>query len=308
MIIKKVKLSDIKNENKFLLSYPLRPELYQNWENSFLDVPKIAVNQKNEILFGADFYHYCKIQKKPREIDAMQGDFPDKEALLLGYNLKDKFYGFNLYEKLIFVKKFKHFYFLARPADADGSRGWISEIYERTGLDIKINDELLTQLETLTGNEFLKILSADRIALKAALKLCGFTSQDRKFFFLLFARAAFSTSHQLKILELMEEIMFRDKTSCAAVFEKLNIKDCFDSRNPREIIVEKIFKYRFPEYSQKEQEWQKKIKKLKLPANVKLFHYPFFEKRQVDVHISLPDPQGINRIIKNLEQKGDRQS
>lgn len=297
MIIKKIKLQDLKNEDKFLFSFPLRTEHFQQWGGFFPGLPNIVINQNNEILFGADFYYHCKTQKKIREVEVLQGDYPDKKALILGYNLKDKFFGFNLYEKLIFVQKFKHFSSIAHLAKESDCGSWISEIYENTGLDININDELLAKLKTLTTSEFMEILSRDRAALKTALKLCDFSPQDRKSFFFLFNRIAFSTSRQLKILEMTEEIMFRDKISCAAVFEKLNIETYFDSRKPQETIVNEIFKYRFPEYSQKEQEWQEKIKNLKLPANVKLFHYPFFEKKQVDMHISLQDLQDLNRIL-----------
>jgi hypothetical protein len=287
MVIKKIKLIDLRVNDKFLLSFPLRPELYKELKKQFFDFPLIVINKNNEIVSGIDFYHYFKELEDSGEIDVLEGDFSDKEAIFLNFNLKNKFCGLNLYEKLIFVKKI---------IDFAGK----SEIYEKTGLDINVNRELLAKLAAVTSSEFKEISIAGKISLKSALKLSDFEQKNRTILIGLFNRVYFSTSQQQKILEMAEEILFRDKSSMAEIFEKLNPGQYFDEEKPQKKIIDDIFKYRFPIYSKKEQEWQQEIEDLKLPGNIKMSHYPFFEKKQVDLHISLQDPVELKKIISKI--------
>ena len=288
MVVKQKRLNELKINEAYLLSYPPRPELCEELKKQFFDFPLIVINKKNEILSGIDFYHYFKEQKETGEIDVLQGDFTAKEALFLNFNLKNKFFGLNLYEKLIFVKRIVNL--AGKP-----------EIYAKTGLDINISRELLDKLEDVSGIEFKEILIKERITLKSAFMLCNFKKEDRGCLFDLFAAVYFSTSQQLKILEMTEEILFRDKVSAADMFEKLKIREYFEAEKPQKKIIDEIFKHRFPVYSEKECEWKKTIKNLHLPDNVKISHYPFFEKKQVDLHISLQEPAELEKIITRIK-------
>lgn len=288
MVIKTIKIHNLNINEAYVLSYPPRPELCEKLEKQFFDFPRIVINQQDEIIFGIDFFLYFNAQKETGEIDVLQGDFSDKEALFLNFNLRDRFFGLNLYEKIIFVKKIVNL--AGKP-----------EIYARTGLDININRELLNKLEDVSGSEFKEILIKERITLKSAFMLCNFKKEDRGCLLDLFAAVYFSTNQQLKILEMVEEILFREKISAADMFKKLEIRDYFEIEKPQKTIIDKIFKHRFPVYSEKECEWQKAIKDLQLPDNVKISHYPFFEKKQVDVRISLQDPAELEKIITRIK-------
>lgn len=284
MVIKQVKWSDLRVNDRYVLSFPPRPELYKELTNQFFDFPLLVVNPENEIISGIDFYYYLKSLGNPGGIDVLQGHFNDTEALFLNYNLKNKFCGLNLYEKLIFVKKITPL--AGKP-----------EIYKKTNLDVTINRELLDKLDRVTGSEFMKILTGERVALKSALRLCDFGQADRTVLIELFDRVYFSASQQLKILEMTEEIVFRDKCPLQEVFGKLDVERCFEEEKPQKKIIDAVFKYRFPIYSEKEKEWQQELKDLKLPGNIKISHYPFFEKKQADVHISVPDAGELKKII-----------
>ncbi|MCK5057320.1 MAG: hypothetical protein KAT34_11730 [Candidatus Aminicenantes bacterium] len=288
MVVKKKRLDELKINEAFLLSYPPRPELGEELKKQLFDFPLIVINKKNEIISGIDFYHYFKAQKEAGEIDVLQGDFTIKEALFLNFNLKNKFFGLNLYEKLIFVKKI-------------GNLAGKPEIYAKTDLDINLNRELLDKLEYVSGSEFKEILIKERVTLKSALMLCDFEKEDRKCLLDLFAAVYFSTSQQLKILEMTEEILFRDKISAADMFKKLKIGEYFKAEKPQKKILDEIFKHRFPVYSKKELEWKRAINDLHLPGNVKISHYPFFEKKQVDVHIALQDPVELKKIVSRIK-------
>lgn len=271
---------------KFLLSFPVRPELYLEFEKRFPGMPAIIINQEKEIVFGIDFYHHLKknLLQGNEEIEVFRGDFSDREALILAFNLKHRLWGVNLYEQLIFVKRIIDY----------AER---SEIYETTDLDIAINRELLDKLDFITGEEFEEILVAERITVKSALRLCDLEKRDRESLLELFDRVPFTSSQQLQILEMSEEILFRDKVPLEKIFANLNIKQYFDREKPQPEIIAAIFTYRFPAYSEQEREWQEEIKRLKLPAHVKISHYPFFEKKELELKIRVPGPAELKRIL-----------
>jgi len=288
MVVKKTRLDDLKINEAYVLSYPPRPELCRKVEIQLRQFPLIVINKKNEIIAGIDFYHYFKAKDETGEIEVLKGDFTTKEALFLNFNLKNKLIGLNLYEKVIFVKKI-----IGRAGNA--------EIYANTDLGININRELLDKLRLVSGSDFKDILINERVTLKSALRMCDFEKEDRKPLCDLFAAACFSSTQQLKILEMTEEILFRDKISAADMIEKLKISDYFEAEKPQKRIIDEIFKYRFPVYSEKESQWRKTIADLRLPANVTVSHYPFFEKKQVDVRISLPDPVGLKKVVSRIK-------
>lgn len=289
MNIKIAQLAELKPVDKFLLSFPLRPELYVELREKFAHLPLIIVNQEDEIVFGIDYYRWLE-SRMILETTVLQIGIPDKDALILNYNLKEKFTRLNLYEKLAFVKK-------AIPLAGQ------SEIYQKTNLDISINTELVKKLDLLLSTAFRDALMNEHISLKSALKLCDFPPGDSDVLLELFGRVPFSSSHQLKILEMTEEISFRDKCPLEDIFEKLGMRKYLDMEKPQKKIIEKLFKYRYPAYTEAEEKWQEEIKNLHLPDKMRVTHYPFFEKKQMELTIRLQDAEELKSLIKKLEGK-----
>ena len=287
MEIKNVKLAELKPVDKFLLSFPLRPELYAELREKFSYLPLIIANQENEIVFGVDYYRWLE-SRRIRETAMLQVNISEKDALILNYNLKEKFTGLNLYEKLVFVKKVIS---LAEPY----------EIYQKTGLDITLNTELGEKLDLLLSTAFRDVLMNEHIGLKSGLKLCDFPPGDIDVLLELFERVLFSSSHQLKILEMTEEIVFRDKCGLEDVFEKLGIRQYLDIEKPQKKIIDELFKYRYPTYTEAEKKWQEEIKNLRLPDKMKVTHYPFFEKKQMELTIQLQDAGELKKLIEKLK-------
>ncbi len=287
MEIKNVKLAELKPVDRFLLSFPLRLELYAELREKFSYLPLIIANQDNEIVFGIDYYRWLE-SRRIIETTLLQSNILEKDALILNYNLKEKFTGLNLYEKLVFVKKVIS---LAEP----------SEIYQKTGLDITINTELLEKLDLLLSTAFRDALMNEHIGLKPGLKLCDFPPGDNDVLLELFGRVPFSSSHQLKILEMTEEILFRDKCGLEDVFEKLGIRQYLDIEKPQKKIIDELFKYRYPTYTEAEKKWQEEIKNLRLPDKMKVTLYPFFEKKQMELTIQLQDAGELKKLIEKLK-------
>jgi hypothetical protein len=285
--IKRIKLADLRVHEKYLLSFPVMPEVYGILREKFADLPFIIINIENEIIFGSDYYHLLKA-KNTVEVDVVQVDISVKDALILNYNLKEKLTGLNLYEKLVFIKKITP---LAETA----------EIYGKTGLDITINQELSGKVEVLISNEFQDVLINEAITLKSALKLSDFQPEDRKVLVDLFSNVSFTASHQQKILEMVEEVIFRDKYSMAEIFEKLDIYKNMEMEKPQKAIIDVLFTYRYPVYTEAEKQWQEEVKGLNLPDNIKVTHYPFFEKKGLEVTIHVPDTTELKKMIEKIK-------
>jgi hypothetical protein len=292
MKIENIKLNDLKAVDRYLLSFPERPGLYGELREKFAGLPFIIVNGENEIIFGSDYYRYLK-SKNAEDVDVVRMDISVKDAVILNYNLKEKLTGLNLYEKLVFIKKITP---LAE----------VAEIYRKTGLDITIDKELSNKLDMLLGNAFKDALINEAVTLKSALNVCDFQAGDRKVLIDLFVNVSFTASHQQKILEMAAELIFRDKCPLAEIFEKLEISRYMEMEKPQKAIVDGLFTYRYPVYTEAEKQWQEEIKGLDLPDNIKVTHYPFFEKKAVEVTIHLEDIAELKTIIGKIYNKGSR--
>jgi hypothetical protein len=290
MEIKNVTLENLKIADKFLLSFPLKPQFYHELRQKFANLPFIIVNKENEIIFGIDYYRFLK-SNGIAYADVLRMDIADKEALFLNYNSKEKLTGLNLYEKLVFIKKVLFLVPLEEKA----------EIYRWTNLDIDINRELVDKLDLLLSTEFRSSLVNESISLKSGLTLCDFQSDDRDILLGLFAGIPFSSSHQLKVLEMVEEILFRDKCTMAEVFERLNIDRYMELERPQKAIIDAFFKYRNPIYMESEAKWEEEMKRLNLPGNIKVTHYPFFEKKDLELTVQLKDGEEFKRLIEKLK-------
>lgn len=297
MKTEKIKLYELKAVDKFLLSFPLRPERYKELRKTLPGFPAIIVNTAGEMVFGLDYYHYLQ-SKGEMAADVLRLDISDKDALILAYNLKDKLTDVNLYEKLVFIKK------ATAAVTGDGMAMALAEIYGRTALDITVNRELLEKLGLLLSNGFRNCLMEEAVSLKSALKLCDFLAADRGQLIELFTAVPFSSSHQLKILEMAEEILFREKCPLADVFEKLELRSYMDMEKPQKKIIDALFRYRNPVYTAGETAWEEEIKNLNLPAHIKVTHYPFFEKRDLELTIQLKDKEALKRLVQELDLRG----
>ncbi|MCP4220219.1 MAG: hypothetical protein GY765_36645 [bacterium] len=266
---------------RFLLSFPLRPEFHHKLRRKFQHLPALVLNQGMEIVHGFDYALYA-LSKSIPAIDALKIDICDKDALFMNYNLKEAFGGINLFEKLTFMKK----------ALAFSNRACI---YESVDLDISITPQLIDNLSSLLDEQFYIPLTTDKISLKTALALCSFTAADRLQLLQLFETVAFSSSHQLKIVEITRELVFRDKKPLEDIFKQLDIHGYLELENPRKPLIDALFKYRNPAYSRMEADWQKET--AHLPANMKVTHFPFFEKPGVELSVRLKNTDELKEFL-----------
>jgi len=286
-----VRREDLIPAEKFLLSFPLKPELYARLIEKFAPLPLIIINEAKEILFGIDLYRLIEMQNI-RDIQVLQINISDKEGLFLNYNLKDKFTGLNLYEKLVFIKRISP---LCKT----------EEIYRKTDLDIALTPQLTGRLDLLLSTLFRGPLINEQIDLKTGLKLCDFNPDDCEMLLQLFIQIPFSSSHRLKILELAEEIIFREKSPLNIIFEKLNISALMETERPQKKILNELFTFRYPRYMEAEEKWNKEIRSMKIPNTIKVTHHPFFEKKQIDITMQVKELSELKKILGKITGKKD---
>ncbi len=281
-----VKIATLNKVNKYCLSDPIDTskcaELLIKYPfNNF-----ILLDNEMNVIFGFDFIAYFE-QENKKEIEVIIIN-NDKDALILAYNYKEKFFGFNTYEKLIFINKALDFFS-------------ISEIYKKTNIDISINKDLKNNLKYIIDSNFKDSLILGKISLKTVLELCKWDENDRELMIKFFSKVSFSKSQQLNIIEMLEEIMFKEKSNIDTIYNKLNIENLIEEEKPQKKIIEKIFSYRFPAYQKESDLWEQNIKKLKLPPNISIAHYPFFEKKDIELKINLQKAEDIQKIVKFLK-------
>jgi hypothetical protein len=288
MKIKKISLDSLRKDEFFLLSFPSRPDRFGEWMRKFPQLPPIIINERNSIVFGFDGVDYL-CSNHVREIQVLQERFFDKDALFLNYNLKEKFFGCNLYEKLVFLKKIKPL--------TD-----IREIQEKADLGFPVNREILQKLEQLTSAEFRDLLISDRISLKTALKIGDFQEKDRLPIIRLLHQNHLSISNQYRLLDMVREILFRDKISSGQLFAKINLLEPASNEKSEAKIIDKILPYRYPAYQNAEKKWRNEVKKLKLPADYRLNHADFFEKQKIQLTIPLKNFESLKNLIEKLKK------
>ena len=286
--IETIALSELKPDQSYDLSFPVRTDRFSEFAGRFPGIPGIIINPDRAIVFGIDAYHYHRSRNHSR-VTVINIDLSQKQGLFLNFNLKEKLFGLNPYETLIFLKK------ALALTDLD-------EIREKTGIQLPVNAELLDRLDLLTGPEFKKILIEDKLHLKTAIRLCALKKMDRQSLIALFDRFHFSRSHQLQIIDWMEELMFRDKTSARLILSKLKPPSLDPSRNPQSIILERLGSLRHPQYHMARKKWQKEIKKLDIPPHLQIHHSPFFEKKEIRLTMTLGDWKTLENLLQKIKK------
>ena len=91
-----------------------------------------------------------------------------------------------------------------------------AEIRRRAELDFALSEPLRRALDVLLSEPFRPVLAAGRLGLKAALQLAGMEAADRSALLAVFRSCGFSESQQGLVLQMLEEIAFREKKTLAA--------------------------------------------------------------------------------------------
>jgi len=277
-----VKIDSIKIKDLFTLSDPVDPELHKKFKEMFPGIPELLLNERKELISGYDSFIYLRMSGV-EYVDVCVADIDEKDSLFFAYNRRKSLKEFNLFEKISFIKKIIDY--------SD-----YNEIYKRTGIDIAINEKVLKNSNRILKDDMGKLLKKNLITVKTALKLVDSDENNRLVLTGIFAEFPMSASMQRNLLELTEEIIFRDKCTVSELFGKIKNKNGLTADE----IILRLKRLRYPEYSKYEDEWKRRVKKLKVPKNWKIFHSPFFEKNVVELRIVKKDLDEIESLLRKI--------
>ncbi len=282
-------LAGIRRDDRFRLSYPLRPDSYQTLAGRLPGFPLLVVDGKKRVIAGHDYLALLR-QKKHRYAWMWEVDLPPAQALILNFNLKQLLTGLNLYEKLLFVKKIGRW---RSPAD----------IQQQPQLGFAVNNELLKNLDRLLAPPLKTLLQNDRLVLKSACKMLTMTGQDRSALAGLLRRVVFNENQQGRLIEMAEEIAFARKTTIAEIMRQINRIRLGRQEMPQKAILETLFRLRYPRYFRWEKEWRKQVRALAAEKGLNVCHHPFWEKSDLTVAIRAQNPQAAMEILEKLKKR-----
>lgn len=281
-----LKLKDISRDDIYDFSFPQDPQRYAALEEKFPDLPLLIVDKAKRVVWGHDYLRLLLGRGQENAV-ILEANIAPAAALFLNFNLSNRLFGLNLYEKLLFVKKIS-------------SLCPVAEIQRRADLDFNLNDTLLQRLDALLSDPLRQVLAAGQLALKAAVRLPDIAAPDRKVLLGLFKEVKFSESQQLQVIQLLEETAFREKKSFARILAALGLTHLLRLEMPQHKIMEALNCRRFPACSRRESEWQQWQKKLAIPGRLVLAHAPFFAKEEIQISLIAKNKLEAEELLRKL--------
>lgn len=287
MISTELKLEDINRDDAYDFSYPRCPQRYVVIEEKFPGWPLLIVDQKKRLVWGHDYCRLLLGRGRKRAV-VLAAHIEPAAALFLNFNLSNRLFGLNLYEKLLFVRKISAY---CPP----------TEIQRRVELDFSLNDVLLKNLDALLHPSLRPLLAAAQLGLKGALRLVGFPPSDRSALLRLLGKVKFSESQQLQIMQLFEEIAFREKKSLARIVASLRLTPVLALEMPQQKAIDALKRRRFPVFSQRQSAWRHWQQKNSVPGRVELSHTPFFANEEVQIVLTAKNSVEADEILQKLK-------
>ena len=282
-----LKLEDISRDDVYDFSFPQCPQRYAAIEDKFPGLPLLIVDKAKRLVWGHDYLRLL-LGRGQKNAVILETDIAPAAALFLNFNLSNRLFGLNLYEKLLFVKK--TFNLCPR-----------AEIQHRADLDFTLNDTLLQRLDMLLSISLRQALAAGQLGLKAALRLPDISVPDRRALLGLFMEVKFSESHQLQVIQLLEETAFREKKSFARILAALGLTHLLKLEMPQHKIMAALNRRRFPACSRRESEWRQWQKKMAVPGRLTLAHVPFFTKEEIQISLTAKNKLEAEELLRKLK-------
>lgn len=282
---------DGNSDDFFKLSYPDNPDIFQMFIKKFPGFPVLIIDQDYRILFGHDFYpilcQYCDPADNQPTLEYLQITISKPQGLILNYNLKNSLIPLNLYEKLVFLKRIVPFYD-------------IKKIQSCIDLDFPVNQELIACLDQLLDGPAISVLQHNRLHLRHVLRILQLDALSQSAIFNLFFQIPFSYANQVQLIEMTEELLFREKTDFSSLLVKMGIMPDQLTTCNQTAIIKEFFKFRYPLVWQQREIENDQIKKLALPENYRIITPPFFEKETVELRIHFTDFVTLKESLKRL--------
>ncbi len=278
MVIKEISIANIKFFDKYLLSDADRirgGEL----KNRFPDTPLITVEEDNTPVTGHDIIEYIRFSGADKFNAVVIENNP--RNIFRAYLFKETFSDLTLPEKLTFLKK----------ASYDFS---LEEIRRECNPGFKISEELIKNLDFLTSDCVSNLMILNHLSLRNGLKLSkSFGHEDRITLANLLKSEKMSHSNQQSLLEISEELIFREKKPFDKIIRSLD----YSSTD----ILTALSEFRYPALTKAREKWNLTIRDADLPENVKLIPCRNFESRKVTIEISAGDIEEALKLVEKIK-------
>ncbi|HEX7501935.1 MAG TPA: hypothetical protein VF451_00825 [Acidobacteriota bacterium] len=283
-----MRLADISPGEDYALSWPRFPERYEGAAEKFPGLPLLVVDDQGRVVCGHDYLLLLR-QRGETGCRVLRVRLAAADALLLNYNLSNRLFGLNLYEKLLFVKKIS-------PLLGD------TEIRRRAELGFALNEPLRQALDLLLSDPFRPGLAAGRVGLKTALQLAGMAETDRLALLAVFQSCGFSESQQGLVVQMLEETAFREKKAIAALLAADGPVSLLAGEMPQKKFLAALHGLRYPAWELREQEWQAWQKKAAAGAGLSLAHAPYFANEEIQVILTVKNRLQAEKMLAGLKK------
>jgi hypothetical protein len=288
MQVVEMRLAEIRSDDVHSISFPSHPERYEGLQDRFPGLPLLIIDDEKRVVCGHDYL--LLLRRRGRlGVPVLRLGLIPAESLLLNYNILDRLFGLNLYEKLLFIKKISPLI----PA---------KKIQRLVELGFPLDEPLFQRLDLLLREPFRSCLAAGRLGLKTALKMAEQEETDRLAQLHVFQACGFSESQQQQMVQMLEEIAFREKKPIAAVLAASGLPDLLKGEMPQKKVMEALSGMRYPVFSRMEKEWQAWQKKMAATSGLSLHHAPFFSRKEVQVTLTVKDRSAAEKLLLRLKK------
>lgn len=174
------------------------------------------------------------------------------------------------------------------------------------------NNRLLSRyLQILELDESIKIaLAADLLGIEMAQRLTELSEADRKLIFSVFESLKLGKNRQREILNFFRDIANLKEVSYVQIGHQINLDKILNDESLQtplktEAIRTALYRLRYPRLSEVETKYQEIIKRLKVPASVKIVPFPFFEETRFSIQFNFRNQAELQKRVKALSRMAD---
>ena len=157
----------------------------------------------------------------------------------------------------------------------------------------------LTRLEEV----ILMALHRGELDRKVAYELQKLSFHNRMALFEIITALKLSVSNQKKLLLICRELALRQKMEIAEFLSEQSLQDILNQQGNIPLVTRQFFarlhELRFPRVTAAEEEFADRIKSLRLPANCRVNHAPFFEKDEIELTMTFANQQELVDFCQN---------
>lgn len=283
--LEKINIKDF----KYSCSYPLEDKNLTSSikKNGILN--PIYISQKNKSVISGAKRIAAATKLKLKQIPCVILDIEDDSKLFL-FNLHENLTtrSFNPIEKGLILDKLINLCNLTKYEI-------IQNYAEALGLNksMKILDNHISLL-TLPESAKKRLITG-KLYFDTALKLTELESNNQLLLFNLIINMKLNRNQANQILDLIYDISAKEDIDPKALINNINSKNNFeDLRN-------KLYSRMYPLFSKTQNEIISKIKKIKLPANIRINVHPSFEEKKINLTFEVKNSGDIKTLAETIK-------